>query len=521
MKRFKVTGICVPEKHYMVDISGKIAEIKKLVDDGDYFTINRARQYGKTTTLNELEKKLAGEYIVISISFEELGDESFASSEKFCLEFMELVEEALSLTDVYGSYAEKWVNPEVKTFKSLGRHITKMCEGKKIVLMIDEVDKTSNNRVFLHFLSTLRSKYLKAQKGKAHTFHSVILAGVYDIKNIKLKMIKEGLYTPLPTEDKLHNSPWNIAVNFVVDMSFSPAEIATMLAGYESEHTTGMDIAAISREIHNYTGGYPFMVSRICQCIDEELDRNWTANGVQRAVNILLSEANTLFDDLKKNIEMYPDLKKFLRKMLLQGENMTFNVNNNTMGLGHMFGYLKNENEVAVVSNKIFEMWIYNYFISENEVSGEAKIKPPPRFEIVENDKLNMELLLRRFAQHYAEIYKQKDAEFLERHGGLLFMTYLKPFVNGHGFCHIESQTNDFAIDITVDYGSKQFIVELKIWHGAKAHERAYGQLANYLKIKNADTGYLLSFDFRKEANKERKTEWIDFDGKKIFDVIV
>ena len=29
MKRFNVTGICVPEKHYMVDISGKIAEIKK------------------------------------------------------------------------------------------------------------------------------------------------------------------------------------------------------------------------------------------------------------------------------------------------------------------------------------------------------------------------------------------------------------------------------------------------------------------------------------------------------------
>jgi len=89
MKIFNVTGICLPENHYMVDIGGKIAEIKKLVDNGSYFTINRARQYGKTTTLYELRKRLSGEYIVAKISFEGLGDESFASAEQFCLEFME------------------------------------------------------------------------------------------------------------------------------------------------------------------------------------------------------------------------------------------------------------------------------------------------------------------------------------------------------------------------------------------------------------------------------------------------
>jgi len=42
------------------------------------------------------------------------------------------------------------------------------------------------------------------------------------------------------------------------------------------------------------------------------------------------------------------------------------------------------------------------------------------------------------------------------------------------------------------------------------------------MKIKGADVGYLLTFDFRKEVNKERKSEWIDFDnGKRIFDVVV
>ncbi len=37
-------------KHYMVDIGNTLKEIVELVNEGDYFPINRARQYGKTTT---------------------------------------------------------------------------------------------------------------------------------------------------------------------------------------------------------------------------------------------------------------------------------------------------------------------------------------------------------------------------------------------------------------------------------------------------------------------------------------
>jgi len=59
MKRFNVTGLCVPEKHYMCDISNKVSAIAAMVERGDYFTINRARQYGKTTTLRFLDDELA------------------------------------------------------------------------------------------------------------------------------------------------------------------------------------------------------------------------------------------------------------------------------------------------------------------------------------------------------------------------------------------------------------------------------------------------------------------------------
>ncbi|APH15817.1 hypothetical protein NPD5_4128 [Clostridium sporogenes] len=44
-KRFNVTGTCIPEKHYMVDISNKLDSILKLVNDEEYFIINRPRQF--------------------------------------------------------------------------------------------------------------------------------------------------------------------------------------------------------------------------------------------------------------------------------------------------------------------------------------------------------------------------------------------------------------------------------------------------------------------------------------------
>lgn len=52
-KVFNATGLCVPEKHYMVNLSSRLNEVKALVEQGAYFTVNRARQYGKTTPQRE------------------------------------------------------------------------------------------------------------------------------------------------------------------------------------------------------------------------------------------------------------------------------------------------------------------------------------------------------------------------------------------------------------------------------------------------------------------------------------
>lgn len=66
-KTFNTTGVCIPEKHYMVNLESRLKEIKSLVDTDSYFVINKVRQYGKTTTLRVLYKYLRNEYYVCDV----------------------------------------------------------------------------------------------------------------------------------------------------------------------------------------------------------------------------------------------------------------------------------------------------------------------------------------------------------------------------------------------------------------------------------------------------------------------
>ncbi|MCP5104333.1 MAG: AAA family ATPase, partial [bacterium] len=266
-KRFNDTGACIPEKHYMVDISNKTSKILKMIEQGDYFVINKPRQYGKTTTIHMLSRHLKAldDYFPIKISFEGIGSESYKSEAAFTEAFI------LRLKHIFKMSGNKALvkfireNPGVDAINKLDIWLTELVMeiGKKTVLMIDEVDKSSNNQLFLDFLGMLRDKYIKAGAGDDVTFHSAILVGVHDVKSLKVKI--------RPDDETRYNSPWNIAVDFNVDLSFSPQEIASMLEQYQKERQLKIDISFFTAQLFYFTSGYPFLVSYLCKIIDEEI----------------------------------------------------------------------------------------------------------------------------------------------------------------------------------------------------------------------------------------------------------
>ena len=71
-----------------------------------------------------------------------------------------------------------------------------------------------------------------------------------------------------------------------------------------------------------------------------------------------------------------------------------------------MFGYIVKKSGSIQVANRMFEMRLYSYFLSEEEltsaISDEAQ-KDRNRF--LESGRLNMRLILERFVEHFADIY--------------------------------------------------------------------------------------------------------------------
>lgn len=502
MKEFNVTGVCVPKKHYMVDISDKLRQIVGLIDRGKYFTINRARQYGKTTTFSRLEAVLKNRYTVIRFSLEGVGDDAFRTDEDFVGMFVRKAAQELSRSDIQEEALNQWLaitgvaHGQGYAFERLSIGIAELCEtlDKPVILMIDEIDKSSDNQVFLNFLGMLRNKYLDAQEEKDHTFYSVILAGVYDIKNLKLKI--------RPDVEKKYNSPWNIAADFDVDMSFSAREIATMLESYEEDIHTGMDIQKVSEKLRFYTGGYPFLVSWLCKWMDEKGGRLFTEDNVTIAVRELLKTTNTLFDDMFKKIADYPELARMIKEMLLDGKEYPYEPTDQVISLGILFGIFTSKNNKTAISNIIFETCMYNNLLLErtrqkNEFSCDKS-------GFTEADgSLDMPCILRKFQELMLSEYREADGAFYEHQGGLLFLCFIKPIINGIGNYYVEPQTRgNGRMDIVVFYEHEEYIIELKIWHGEKYRQKGLAQLGEYLDARNAKRGYLVSFNFnkRKEA---------------------
>lgn len=529
MKKFNTTAICIPSLHYMVDLTDRLKTIQKMIENGDYFTINRARQYGKTTLLNALAQCLKGKYYVISLDFQELSESKFKSEDNFSRAFASrFIRAFMSDNDISYSPSDN-VDEKISQNKSLFSSLDTLaskadnvnksfelmelfdCIGdicsasdRKVVLMIDEVDSATNNQVFLDFLAQLRSDYIKRMTHP--TFQSVILAGVYDVKNLKRKLRSD--------DDSKVNSPWNIAADFNVDMSFQPHEIAGMLNDYSREHGVTLDTNILSQQIYDYSHGYPFLVSRLCQIIDEQLlgkegyeslQRAWSKTGVDEAARRLEREKNTLFESLTAKLINSRELNDMVQRILFNGAEVPFVSVNPEIEQAAMFGFIREQDDKAVIANRIFETVLYNLFLTtENEQKSDIfKAGEIDKPKFVKNGHLDMDLILKRFTETFNDLYGDRDEKFLEEDGRRYFLLYLKPIINGTGNYYIESRTrNNERTDVIVDYLGEQFIIELKIWRGNSYNERGEKQLIGYLEHYHLKKGYMVSFCF----NKNKKT---------------
>lgn len=533
-KTFNVTAVCIPEEHYMVRLDDRLREIKNLIDAGKYFSINRARQFGKSTVLLALEQYLQRDYRVVLLDFQTFDEVKFQNGSVFAAAFAKSFLRALQRdrrNEEFGkatAHLEKRMEENGFALMELFEGLSDICavSDRPVVLMIDEVDSATDNQVFLDFLAQLRAYYIR--RTLQPTFRSVILAGVCDVKNFRRKI--------RPEEEHKVNSPWNIAADFKIDMSFSRREIAGMLEEYESDYGTGMDVEALAGLIYDYTSGYPFLVSRLCKLMDEEIggtqsvpaceadvkSRAWTEDGFHKAVWLILSEKNTLFESLIGKLTAYPALNAMLRSLLFTGRSIVYNGDDPAIDTASMYGFIRNQDGMAVISNRLFETRLYNYYLSQAEMQGLDiyKASLQDRSQFIVDGYLNMKLILEKFAVHFNELYGDRGESFVEEEGRKYFLLYLKPIINGTGNYYIESRTRQLRrTDVIVDYRGEQYVIEMKVWHGEEYNRRGEEQLIGYLNDYHKDKGYMISFNFNKK--KQIGVREILAGGKVLVEAVV
>ena len=517
---FNTEGCCYPDEHYMVNLDSRLKEIKSMVDAGKYFTINRGRQYGKTTVLKALRKYLSDDYIVVSLDFQLLSSENYESADRFVRAFSGMLYAnkscRKSMSESVLDEILKLRQMEKLSLGDLFFTLSDWCDesDKPVVLMIDEVDQASNNQVFLDFLAQLRGYYLNRDEVSA--FHSVILAGVHDIRNIRQKI--------RPDAEHKHNSPWNISADFNIDMSFSAKDIEGMLVEYEKNHHTGMNISEISNLIYDYTSGYPVLVSSICRINDENLneDIRWTEEGVTEAVGVILSSKRPLFESLINKLEDDEQLRNCVYSILMNGDRFSYNPDDAAVDLAVMYGFIKVTGGILQISNRIFETRLYNYFLTSKQMQKTPMFEAGAydKSQFTENGVLDMDRILEKFVVHFNEIMGDKPEKFLEEKGREYFLLYLRPIINGTGNYYIEAQTRDHRrMDVVVDYLGEQFIIELKIWRGDEYNRKGEEQLCDYLEKHHLKKGYLVSFCFNRA--KESGVHVIQCGDKTIVEAVV
>ncbi len=523
-KEFNDTGLCIPARHYMADTSHKIEQIVEFVEYGKYFAISRPRQFGKTTILSLLAKQLnqRDDYLALNISFEDIDGETFQKQEHFIAVFLDMFISEFEFLGVpeLSQLIEQNLE-QITNIHSLSRFITRLVRlvctrtpRKSLVLLIDEVDKSSNNQLFLDFLGMLRKKYLQRSEGKDDTFQSVILAGVHDVKTLKAKI--------RPDDERQYNSPWNIAMDFTLDLSFSPGEIGTMLKEYSRDRQIKPDIPAIAGKLHYYTSGYPYLVSKLCKFIDEQIvlarkEKNWSVSDVDEAFRMIADESftTTLFDSLTKNLENNRDLYDLVFDITINGRALTFAITDPVINSGHLYGILsKTADRRCQIHNRIHEQRIYAHMMSKLLRTRYEDTNNFAGPEFFHDDILDVKLILQRFQAFMKEHCSHKDEKFLEHEGRLLFLSFLRPIINGKGFEFKEPNVADERrMDLVITYKKTRYVVELKRWYGSRAHRKGLQQLSDYLDMYSLKQGFLLIYDFN---NKEYKQEEIVFKEKQI-----
>ena len=506
---FEDSGVVDPHMSYHISLEDVVSkrkqDIKTLVDLGRYFSIFAPRQSGKTTFFedfcHELEKDTA--YVAILLSFQDYKAIDVST-------FYTLIQEAIyeqllrRLQEVNCKNIEA-VRTLLSThhithhisFRKLFERLNTVIPPKRIIIFIDEFDGIPIDELE-NFLTTLRELYQKYKKRKDKALYSVGLVGIRNIT----KLIVGGV------------SPFNIADQVKLP-PFTLNNVRDLYAQYTEETNQPFTDEAI-KKVFDETAGQPWLVNRLGTIltvnIKPETADPITAEDVEKAIDILLYEENSHFDNITEKAKQY---KEIFIDIIFNGVEYIPGDEEQSLLLTH--GLIKAKGKNVRVSNPIYKKRFTRMFFQD--VAEKVDLSFTRYY--MPDGSLDMERVLIDFEKYIAQIgaaafYSTNKP--MEVTGKFQLTAWLYQFVSeGTGELYYESRTGLGIMDIMLIYKDKKYIIETKVKRYPGTVDEALEQLAEkYLLPERVSHGYIVIFDPKTRVGELCTPQKHILEGKEI-----
>jgi hypothetical protein len=295
-KWFNTAGPCQPDIHYTLPTSQRLPQLKRLIDQRNYFVIHAPRQTGKTSAMLTLAQELtaSGKYTAVLLSLEvgSVFSHDLGTAERAILD-----EWKQSVKFHLPANLQPTTWPEVSTGSQIGTFLSTWATDSPLplVVFLDEIDVLTDTSL-ISVLRQIRSGYPRRPQGFPQC---VALIGMRDVRDYK---VASG------GTDRLNTSSFfNIKVESF-NLSNLTLEDVSNLYGQHTQATGQIFTPEAINHAYHLTQGQPWLVNAIARQVTEYLaeDANIpiTVDLIDQAKDILIENQDTYFSTLENVLKV-------------------------------------------------------------------------------------------------------------------------------------------------------------------------------------------------------------------------
>ena len=497
-KTFCIAGPIIAEDHYHLPFRMNETDLLQLIDQKKYFILHAPRQSGKTTAMKMLVDKLnaSGSYEALYVNVEpaQAAREDYQRGLPIILNELEAaVRETFGATHEALSFFSSPEFARLATGTELGRFLGYWSThtSKPTILFIDEIDSLVGDTL-ISVLRQLRAGYAKRP---AMFPQSVCLIGVRDVRDYQI-------YSSNDKQLILGGSAFNIKAESLTIENFSAAEVRALYLQHTAATGQQFTDEAIAYGFEQ-TQGQPWLVNALAYqaCFRDVVDRSQpiTLEVMERSRETLVLRRDTHLDQLVHKLR--EDRVRRIIDPLIAGNNTPDNMNEDDLQYVRDLGLVTQKR--IEIANPIYQEVIpraLTYLKQEN-------VHNKPAWYINPDGSFNTTKVLEDWVQFYRENSGMWAEQFDYKESGphLLMFAFLQRVINGGGSLHREYALGRRRVDLTIRFGNKRIVIELKIMRDGKTLPQGLEQTAEYMDSVDATEGHLIIFDQDKNKSWEEK----------------